>query len=109
VKGLYTWGSALLISGDIELNGSATDKWIFQVAGTLTVSNTVQMTIINGAQTKNIVWQVAGAVTLGTTSHFEGTLLGKTSIAVQTDATVNGRLLAQTAVTLQMNTVTKPN
>ena len=55
---------------------------------------------------KHIFWAVAGAVTLGTTSHLEGTLLGATSIAVQTEATVNGRLLAQTAVTLQMNTVT---
>ncbi|MFB0938609.1 MAG: ice-binding family protein, partial [Urechidicola sp.] len=48
------------------------------------------------------------AVTLGTTSHFEGILLGATSIAVQTGASVKGRLLAQTAVTLQMNTVTGP-
>jgi predicted acyltransferase (DUF342 family) len=108
--GLYKWSSALLIPTNITLDagGDADAKWIFQVAGTLTVSNGVGMTIINGAQTKNIVWQVSGAVTLGTNSHFEGTLLGKTSIAVQTDASVNGRLLAQTAVTLQMNTVTAP-
>jgi hypothetical protein len=68
----------------------------------------VNIQLIGGAQASNIFWQVAGAVTLGTTSHLERTLLGKTSIAVQTKATVNGRLLAQTAVTLQMNTVTKP-
>ena len=108
--GLYKWSSALLIPDGITLDGNnETDpKWIFQVAGTLTVSNGVEMTIINGAQPENIVWQVAGAVTLGTTSHFEGTLLGATSIAVQTNASVNGRLLAQTAVTLQKNTVTRP-
>ena len=61
-----------------------------------------------GAQAKNIFWQVADAVTLGTTSHFEGTILGQTGINLQTGATVNGRLLAQTDVTLQMNTVTQP-
>jgi len=27
---------------------------------------------------------------------------------MQTGATINGRMLAQTAVTLQMNTITKP-
>jgi hypothetical protein len=49
----------------------------------------VNIQLTGGAQASNIFLQVAGAVTLGTTSHFEGTLLGKTSIAVQTKATVN--------------------
>jgi hypothetical protein len=66
----------------------------------------VRMNLSRGAQAKNIFWQVSGAVALGTTCHFEGNLLGATSKAVQTGATINGRLLAQTAVTLQMNTVT---
>jgi hypothetical protein len=37
-----------------------------------------------------------------------GTILCKTLIAMDTEATLNGRALAQTAVTLQMNDVTKP-
>jgi hypothetical protein len=112
--GVYKWTSALLIPDDIYLEGNEDDVWIFQVAGTLTMSSGVQMTLQNIAgkgtspQAKNIFWQASGAVTLGTTSHFEGILLGATSIAVQTGASVNGRLLAQTAVTLQMNTVTGP-
>jgi Ice-binding-like len=64
--------------------------------------------LAGGAMAKNIFWQVAGAVTIGTYAHFEGILLGKTVIGVNTGATVNGRLLAQTAVTLQMNPVTQP-
>jgi hypothetical protein len=106
--GLHKWAGTLLIQKDITLQGGPDDVWIFQVAGTLTMSSAVRMVLSGGAQAKNIFWQVAGATTLGTTSHFEGTLLGKTSIAVQTGATVNGRLLAQTAVTLQMNTVVMP-
>jgi hypothetical protein len=47
-------------------------------------------------------------MTIGTTAHFEGVALAKTLIAANTKASVNGRLLAQTAVTLQMNTVTQP-
>jgi hypothetical protein len=106
--GLHKWTGTLLIPEDITLKGGPDDIFIFQVAGTLTMSSAVKMILEDGARAKNIFWQVAGATTLGTTSHFEGTLLGKTSIAVQTGASVNGRLLAQTAVTLQMNTVVMP-
>jgi hypothetical protein len=106
--GLHKWTGTLLIPEDITLRGGPDDIFIFQVAGTLTMSSAVRMILEDGARAKNIFWQVAGATTLGTTSHFEGTLLGKTSIAVQTEASVNGRLLAQTAVTLQMNTVVIP-
>jgi len=106
--GLYNWTSAVIIPTNITLSGGPNDIFIFQVAGTLKVSSAVRLTLAGGAQAKNIFWQTAGAVTLGTTSHFEGNILGQTGINLQTGATINGRLLAQTAVTLQMNTVTKP-
>jgi hypothetical protein len=38
----------------------------------------------------------------------EGVILSKTLIAMKTNASINGRLLAQTAVTLQMNNVVNP-
>ena len=106
--GLYKWTSALIIPTDIAIAGGPDDVWIFQVAGTLIMSSAVNITLSGGAQAKNIFWQVAGAVTLGTTSHFEGIILGKTGINLQTGASINGRTLAQTAVTLQMNMVTRP-
>ncbi len=106
--GLYKWTTSLLIPTDIKIAGGPDDVWIFQVAGTLDMSSAVNITLTGGAQSKNIFWQTAGAVTLGTTSHFEGIILGATGINMQTGASINGRMLAQTAVTLQMNTVTKP-
>ena len=106
--GLYKWGTGLLITTDVTLNGGPNDVWIFQIAGTLNQANATRITLAGGARSKNIFWAVAGAVTLGTTAHFEGVILGKTMIAVNTGASVNGRLLAQTAVTLQMNAVTQP-
>jgi Ice-binding-like len=106
--GLYKWGTGLLITNDVTLSGGPDDVWIFQVAGTLTQGNAARVTLAGGALAKNIFWQVAGSVTLGTTAHFEGVVLGQTLIAVNTGASVNGRLLAQTAVTLQMNTITEP-
>jgi Ice-binding-like len=106
--GLYKWGTGLLITRDVTLSGGPNDVWIFQVAGTLNQANATRVTLAGGALPKNIFWQVAGAVTIGTTAHFEGVVLTKTMVAVNTGASVNGRLLAQTAVTLQMNTVTEP-
>ena len=108
VPGLYKWGTAVLITTDVTLSGGPNDVWIFQVAGTLNQGNAARVTLAGGAQAKNIFWQVAGAVTIGTTAHFEGVVLGKTMIAVNTGASVTGRLMAQTAVTLQMNAVTQP-
>ena len=105
--GLYKWTTGLLIPTDITLSGGPTAVWIFQVSGTLKMSSAVRITLAGGALAKNIFWQTTGAVTLGTTSHFEGIILGKTGINLQTGASINGRLLAQTAVTLQQNSVTR--
>jgi hypothetical protein len=106
--GLYKFTSAVIIPTDIIISGNADDIWIFQISGTLNMSSAVRITLAGGALAKNIFWQTTGAVTLGTTSHFEGVILGKTGINLQTGASINGRLLAQTAVTLQMNSVTNP-
>ena len=106
--GLYKWTSAVVIPTNVTISGGPNDVWIFQVAGTLRMSSSMKIILAGGAQAKNIFWQVAGAVTLGTTSHFEGIILGQTGINLQTGASINGRLLAQTAVTLQKNTVKKP-
>lgn len=106
--GLYKWGTSVLVTADIYLDGKPDDVWIFQIAGDLKVSSGVKFTLLGGAQARNIFWQIAGLANFGTTSHIEGTILSKTMIAMQTGASINGRLLAQTAVTLQMNTVTLP-
>ncbi|MCJ7799913.1 MAG: ice-binding family protein, partial [Polaromonas sp.] len=103
------WGTGLLVGPTgATLKGGANDVWIFQIAQDLTVANGAIVTLSGGAQAKNIFWQVAGKTTLGTTADVKGTILSKTLIALQTGATLSGRALAQTAVTLQANTVTQP-
>ncbi|MEX1276374.1 MAG: ice-binding family protein [Bacteroidota bacterium] len=105
--GLYKWGTGVLIgAGGVTISGSASDVWIFQIAQNLTVANGAIVTLSGGAQASNIFWQVAGEVTLGTTAAMKGIILCQTKIAMSTGATLNGRALAQTAVTLDANSIT---
>ena len=108
VPGIYKWSSGVLINKSLTLTGSANDVWIFQIAQNLTVGNGAVVTLSGGAQPNNIFWQVAGNTTLGTTANFKGNILCKTSISMQTGATLTGRALAQTAVTLDATSVTSP-
>ena len=107
VPGLYKWSSGVLISaGGVTISGSATDVWIFQIAQDLTLSSGAAVTLSGGAKASNIFWQVAGKVTIGTTAAMKGIILCQTNIAMSTGASLNGRALAQTAVTLIANAVT---
>ena len=108
VPGLYKWGTGVSIPSAVTLSGGANDVWIFQVAQDLTVGNGAIVTLAGGAQAKNVFWQVAGAATLGTTSNFKGIILSQTLISMNTGATLTGRALAQTAVTLNATTVINP-
>ena len=108
--GLYKWSTDVLATKNVTLKGGPNAVWVFQIAGNLTLASGVKVTLSGGAQAKNIFWQVAGGagVVIGTTGHMEGILLAKTAIHLQTGASLHGRALAQTAVTLDKNMVTAP-
>lgn len=108
--GTYKWSSGLLIASDLTLNGGANDVWIFEIAQDVTVANGVKVVLAGGALPKNIFWQVAGGagVTIGTTAHMEGVVMTVKAIILNTGATANSRLLAQTAVILDANTLVQP-
>ncbi len=106
--GLYKWTSSVTIPADVTISGGANDVWIFQTTGDLAVSATKKVVLAGGAQAKNIFWEVAGHASFGATSHFEGILICKTDVTMQTGATMIGRILAQTQVALQKATVTRP-
>ena len=110
VPGLYKWSSAVLINTDVTLSGNATDVWIFQIAGDLTMAGSKSVILSGGALPQNIFWQVEGGtgVTIGASAHFKGIILAKTAIALVTGATVDGRLYSQTSVALDANAVTQP-
>ncbi|KAF4618270.1 hypothetical protein D9613_011640 [Agrocybe pediades] len=103
--GLYKWTGGVTAASGFTISGLLTDTWIFQVSGTLTLSAAARATLSVGALSKNIVWVVSGSVNLGASSHLEGVVLSKATITAQTGSSVNGRLLSQTNVALQVATI----
>jgi len=72
------------------------------------VNNSAMVTLIGGAQAKSVFWQVSGQATLGTAVDFQEILLSQTLISLNTGAKMDGRALAQTAVTLNSTAITAP-
>lgn len=109
--GLYKWSSGVLINSDVTLAGPSDAVWVFQIAGDLTVGSGTKVLLSGGARANNVFWQVGGGVgaEVGTTAHMEGTLLIEKAFHLRTGASLNGRALAQTAVTLEANAITRPN
>ena len=74
----------------------------------ITVASGVQIILAGGALPQNIFWATFAAADLGTTVVFNGVILSQTSVAMATGASINGRMMAGTAVTLDQNVVTQP-
>ncbi|MDO9490614.1 ice-binding family protein [Acetobacterium sp.] len=106
--GVYKWDNEVLINSDVTLNGGPNDVFIFQIAKGITQANDTTIILAGGVQAKNIFWQASETVSIGTGAHFEGIVLGQTNIGLGSQASINGRLLTQTAVTLIQSTVVAP-
>ena len=106
--GLYKWTSSVTIPTDLTLAGGTNDVWVFEMTGDLAITAAQHVILTGGALAKNVFWQVAGSTSIGANAHFEGILLCKTEVTLQTGATMLGRILAQTQVVLQQATVTQP-
>jgi hypothetical protein len=98
--GLYKWNGALSITNDITLDGGPDDVWIFKMDGGFSVSIGKTVHLTGGANPKNIFWYASGAASFGANAEFQGILFSDSAIITGVDATVNGRLYAQTTVTL---------
>jgi hypothetical protein len=109
--GVYTFDTAVSIKGDIHLQGSATDTFIIQIASNLIQDADYKVildeTWVGIPKAENIFWQVAGYVEVGKKAHMEGIILCKTAVTFITESSLNGRILAQTRVDLQMATITQ--
>ncbi len=108
--GVYTASSSMGLTGDLTLDGQgdANAVFIFQAGTTLNTASGSRVLLINGAQSCNVFWQVGSSATIGTSTTFVGNIFANQAIALQTNATLDGRALARNAaVTLDSNTVTR--
>lgn len=106
LAGVYNSATSLLLDGSMTIHGvTAEDVFIFQAATeTLTVMADSTVTLTGLAQACNVYWQVGSSATIGVNSTFVGTVIAYSSIAAQTGAEIEGRLVALTgAVTLDDN------
>jgi len=106
--GVYTFNTDIRIGVDIKFSGDADDVFILQTTGALKQATSTKVILAGGAQAKNIFWQVAGTVWVGSSAVMQGILLAKTNVVFVTSSSLTGRVLAQTACTLQMATITQP-
>ena len=104
--GVYTFGSDVTITTDVTISGTSTDVFIIQTTGNVVLEADVILS--GGVLAENIFWQVAGHVTVNAGMHMEGVLLIKTAATFNTLSSLNGRILAQTAVNMQKVTITEP-
>jgi hypothetical protein len=106
--GVYNWDADVSIPTDVALHGCERDVWIFQVAGDLSMSSMARVDLVGGAKPGNVFWQVGGQVDIGPGAHFEGILLTKSAVTLHTGASVDGRLLVLTSVSLDGSSVIAP-
>jgi len=106
--GVYTWKGNAAMTGGITLSGSSSDVWVFQVPGTFTVSNGVNVKLSGGATYNNVFWQVLGATTIGKTVNFQGIILDASDFFMQTGSTLTGRVMTEMGVSLQSNSIAAP-
>jgi hypothetical protein len=114
--GVYTFGTAISLTDDIHLKGSATDIFIIQVSGNMIVDAGVKVILdthdVDGENEtpipQNIFWQVSGFVDLFAGAHVEGVILSKTAVIFKGGSSLNGRVLSQTACTMVSTTIVDP-
>jgi hypothetical protein len=108
--GVYTQATATTLAGTLTLNGSATDIFVFRIAGTLTASNNATIVLTGGAVSSNVWWVTQGAITTGNNVVIRGSLLAnQAAISTGTGTSVQGRLLTVNgAIGIVTTTLTTP-
>ncbi|MCX6795023.1 MAG: ice-binding family protein [Candidatus Falkowbacteria bacterium] len=104
--GVYTVGATAL-TGTLTLNGAGV--YIFRSDSSISVSGAGTMSLIGGATACNVFWQILTSMTISNAAHIEGTIIAKTgNITFVSGASLKGRALAHTEITMDNNQITEP-
>src|ERR1019366_2433664 len=120
IAGSYSASTSFLNdggAGPLTFNAQGNPNAIFIMktpSSTITTDLTSTMVLENGAQACNVYWAIGSSATLAGNSTspnagFVGHLYAAASITLNHGATVNGSLLAQTAITLDTNAIKNDN
>ena len=116
VAGVYAFGHAatanITDASPLVLNGQGDPSavFVFQASSDLVTAPGSSVVLENDAQACNVFWQVTSSATLESGSTFVGTIMALTSATLDSEASVQGRVLARNgAVTLDANTITVPS
>ena len=106
-SGVYTFDIDVIIStgNTLTFDGDSDAVFIIQTSKSVKQAIDTNVVLANGAQAENIFWVVAQEVVVEANSHLKGVLLVKTGVTFITGSSLVGRVLAQTAVTLQSTTI----
>ena len=106
--GVYSFSSSAQLTGSLFLNflGNANSVFIFKIKSTLTTASNSSV-VETGGPGANVFWLVGSSATLGTGTVFQGNIIAKESITLNTDASIScGRAIALTgAVTMDSNVI----
>lgn len=115
-SGIYKWSTDVNINSNIVLAGACGDTWIFQIAGSLNQAVGTTVSVQGGALAANVCalrsprvlarltrrtdWQIAGRADILGSAFNVGIINVASGISVGAGTTIQGRLFAGTAVTL---------
>lgn len=106
--GVHSTGGAVNITGAMVLDGGGNPNAVFilQVNGALNAAIGSSVSLSNSAQAGNVFWQLNGEATIAANTRFVGTILTKVAVTLGDSASLDGRILANAAVTLSNNRIT---
>jgi len=112
-RGVYHLeGDVAIMEGNLTLNaeGNADSVFIFNIKGNFSTAATGgNIVLVNNAKASNVFWRISGSTMIGANSQFIGSVVSNQSIQLQSNATVQGRLISVAGnIVLDANSVTKP-
>jgi hypothetical protein len=110
VPGVYSFDTNVAINAELTFDAEGNENAIFivKMTGSLTQAASTNVILAGSALAENIFWQVAGSVEVGAGSVLKGIVLVKTQAVFKTGSSLDGRVLSQTACTLDQAIITQP-
>jgi hypothetical protein len=105
--GVYTFTVAVTVASDLTFSGGPDDIWIIKTTAVLTLGANVDIILVGGAQAKNIIWQGAVNAAIGAGASMAGIMLMFTDVLFATGSSLEGQIYSQTAINIQMATITQ--